>query len=74
MRTEKQLGYVVNAGSMPILKTNGLVLTVESPGAHPLALENEIEAFRFINWEDLSEDCVTLPIDKLVVSLLKDRY
>lgn len=36
--------------------------------------ENEIEAFRFINWEDLSEDCVTLPIDKLVVSLLKDRY
>ena len=36
--------------------------------------ENEIETFRFINWNDLSEDCVTLPIDKLVVSLLKEKY
>ncbi|HEY0356332.1 MAG TPA: NUDIX domain-containing protein [Flavisolibacter sp.] len=36
--------------------------------------ENEIETFRFINWDDLSEDSVTLPIDKLVVSLLKEKY
>ena len=35
---------------------------------------NEIESFRFINWEDLSEESVTLPIDKLVVRLLKERY
>ena len=31
----------------------------------------EIEIFRWINWEQLSEDCVTLPIDKIVVKLIK---
>ncbi|MHA4844476.1 NUDIX domain-containing protein [Flavitalea antarctica] len=37
------------------------------------AEKQEIETFRFINWEDLSEQDVTLPIDKHVVRLLKDR-
>jgi ADP-ribose pyrophosphatase YjhB (NUDIX family) len=37
------------------------------------AVKQEIETFRFINWEDLSEQDVTLPIDKHVVRLLKDR-
>ena len=32
---------------------------------------NEIEAFRFIDWEKVSEDCVTLPIDKIVVRMIK---
>jgi len=32
---------------------------------------NETESFRFIDWKDLNEDCVTLPIDKIVVKLLK---
>ena len=45
LRTEQQLGYVVNAGSMPILKTNGLAMTIESPVADPLMLETEINAF-----------------------------
>jgi 8-oxo-dGTP diphosphatase len=35
---------------------------------------NETESFRFIDWNSLSEDCVTLPIDKLVVRLIKERY
>jgi 8-oxo-dGTP pyrophosphatase MutT (NUDIX family) len=35
---------------------------------------NEIESFRYIDWNDLSEDSVTLPIDKIVVRLLKERY
>src|SRR3954467_14943094 len=26
---------------------------------------NETESFRFINWDDVSEDSVTLPIDKI---------
>ena len=34
----------------------------------------ETESFRFINRDDLSEDDVTLPIDKKVVNLLKKRY
>ena len=33
--------------------------------------ENEIETFRFIDWEALTEDSVTLPIDKIVVGMMK---
>lgn len=32
----------------------------------------EIETFRFIDWNDLSAESVTLPIDKVVVTLLKN--
>jgi len=45
LRTEQQLGYIVNAGTLPILKTNGLVLVVESPVADPLMLETSINTF-----------------------------
>jgi 8-oxo-dGTP pyrophosphatase MutT (NUDIX family) len=31
----------------------------------------EIETFRFINWENFSEESVTLPIDKIVAKLVK---
>ena len=31
----------------------------------------ETETFRFINWDDFSEDSVTLPIDKVVASYIK---
>jgi ADP-ribose pyrophosphatase YjhB (NUDIX family) len=37
-------------------------------------LHKETESFRFINWDDLSEDSVTLPIDKVVVKMVKKRY
>ena len=33
----------------------------------------EIETFRLIAWEELSEESVSLPIDKHVVRLLKDQ-
>ena len=33
--------------------------------------ENEIETFRFIDWESFSADSVTLPIDKYVANMLK---
>ena len=36
-------------------------------------IRNETESFRFINWEDFSEECVTLPIDKIVARLVKER-
>jgi ADP-ribose pyrophosphatase YjhB (NUDIX family) len=32
---------------------------------------NETESFRFIDWKDFYEECVTLPIDKIVVRMLK---
>lgn len=31
----------------------------------------ECELFRWIEWDDLNEDCMSLPIDKVVISLLK---
>ena len=34
----------------------------------------ETETFRFINWPDLSEEQLSLPIDKAVAKLLKDKY
>jgi ADP-ribose pyrophosphatase YjhB (NUDIX family) len=34
----------------------------------------QIESFRFISWDNLTEDCMTLPIDKVAVSELKKRF
>ncbi len=34
----------------------------------------ETETFRFINWDDFSEESVTLPIDKIVAKLLKENF
>ncbi len=33
--------------------------------------KNEIETFRFIDWDNFSDESVTLPIDKVVASMLK---
>jgi 8-oxo-dGTP diphosphatase len=33
----------------------------------------EIETFRFINREQFSEDCVTLPIDKIVARMVREK-
>jgi hypothetical protein len=32
------------------------------------------ETFRFINWNNFSAESVTLPIDKVVANLLKDKF
>jgi len=32
----------------------------------------ETETFRFIEWDHFSEECVTLPIDKIVSKIIKD--
>jgi 8-oxo-dGTP diphosphatase len=37
-------------------------------------LKNEIETFRFIDWEKFNEESVTLPIDKVVAGLVKTTY
>jgi ADP-ribose pyrophosphatase YjhB (NUDIX family) len=36
-------------------------------------LNNECESFRFIPFEEINEDSVTLPIDKIVVKMIMDR-
>jgi ADP-ribose pyrophosphatase YjhB (NUDIX family) len=39
-----------------------------------IAQKQEVESFRFINWDDFSADAVTLPIDKVVATLIKEKY
>jgi len=34
----------------------------------------ETETFRFIDWNDFSEESVTLPIDKIVVGIVKKQF
>jgi ADP-ribose pyrophosphatase YjhB (NUDIX family) len=34
----------------------------------------ETETFRFINWDNFSEESVTLPIDKVVARIVKGNY
>ncbi len=34
--------------------------------------KNEIETFRFIDWENFSAESVTLPIDKILAGMIKD--
>jgi ADP-ribose pyrophosphatase YjhB (NUDIX family) len=34
----------------------------------------ETETFRFIDWDVFSEESVTLPIDKVVAGILKEKY
>jgi len=36
--------------------------------------KGEIETFRFIDWKDFSADNVTLPIDKIVAGLIKEKF
>jgi hypothetical protein len=33
--------------------------------------KQEVETFRFIDWDRFSSDCVTLPIDKMVATMIK---
>ena len=37
-------------------------------------VEKEIETFRFIPWPNLNEESVSLPIDKVVVRMLKENF
>lgn len=37
-------------------------------------VKKEIETFRFINREKFSENSVTLPIDKIVVKIVKEKF
>jgi ADP-ribose pyrophosphatase YjhB (NUDIX family) len=38
------------------------------------AEKNETETFRFIDWADFTEEQVTLPIDKIVVKMVKETF
>jgi hypothetical protein len=33
-----------------------------------------VEAFRFVDWEKFSPESVSLPIDKVVAAIIKEKY
>jgi ADP-ribose pyrophosphatase YjhB (NUDIX family) len=37
-------------------------------------INGETESFRFIDWHRLTDESVTLPIDKIVVRILKEKF
>ncbi|MGQ0656832.1 MAG: insulinase family protein [Chromatiales bacterium] len=45
LRTEKQLGYIVNVGGLPLLDVPGIVFLVQSPIATPAELNVQIDQF-----------------------------
>jgi insulysin len=45
LRTQQQLGYVVNVETMALQNVNGLTFTIESPVADPVELEARINEF-----------------------------
>ena len=45
LRTEREIGYVVFATSMPVLDVPGLALVVQSPSTPPEAIHRHVESF-----------------------------
>ena len=45
LRTEQQLGYIVNAGARPVQRHPGLIFTVQSPVLGPEGIEERVDAF-----------------------------
>ena len=56
LRTERQLGYIVFAGYMPMLTQPGVVFTVQSPEASP----DQIEAAAFEFFAQFEDDVDTM--------------
>jgi 8-oxo-dGTP diphosphatase len=36
--------------------------------------KKQVETFRFVNWQDFSEASVTLPLDKIAASIVKENF
>ncbi|MEE8624862.1 MAG: insulinase family protein, partial [Acidiferrobacterales bacterium] len=54
LRTDKQLGYIVFAASMPLLEVPGMVFIVQSPITDPIELETHIERFLLGYYESVA--------------------
>jgi len=64
--------YFVHAAEPIALSTKTALFDFEP---HQIAdPKGESEVFRWVQWNDLNEECLTLPIDKVVTKLLKEKY
>jgi len=61
--------YFVHTDQIASLKTSTIPFNFTENQKADKTLQ--AESFRFIEWHDLHEDIVSLPIDKIVVNLLK---
>lgn len=70
LRTEKQLGYIVNAGVYPIRDVGGLVFIVQSPVLDAAGLQREISGY-LENWlaQGVSEDSFAMHKASLLAKL-----
>lgn len=55
LRTEEQLGYIVNAGYLPLLDAPGLVLVVQSPDVDSSTIAERMDAFMGMASERLDQ-------------------
>ena len=63
--------YFVHADEPVDIKTSDVVFNFTPEQVADKTAQCEI--FRWIKWNELNEDSVTLPIDKVVVKILKER-
>ena len=61
--------YFVNTDQIASLKTSTIPFDFTENQKADKTIQSE--SFRFVDWHDLHEDIVSLPIDKIVVNLLK---
>ena len=63
--------YFVHANGTDALQVKTKVFDFE---LHQIAdPKGQSEVLRWIDWNEFNEDCVSLPIDKIVVRMLKDK-
>lgn len=66
--------YLVNPLEEISVRLSNTVFDFDEEQMAAYNIKNETESFRFINWNELSEESVTLPIDKIVVQMVKDKF
>jgi ADP-ribose pyrophosphatase YjhB (NUDIX family) len=64
--------YLVTATDHATLATKNRLFDFHS--AQIADPNGQCEVFRWIEWNELSEESLSLPIDKIVVKLLKEKY
>jgi len=60
--------YFVSTTEFAQIKTSNIIFDFENDAVA------QTESFRWIEWEELTESSVHLPIDKIVIKLLKEKY
>jgi ADP-ribose pyrophosphatase YjhB (NUDIX family) len=66
--------YLVKAKESIKIKLTNIPFQFDTEQMNVYATTQQIESFRFIEWEKFSEESVTLPIDKVAAKKLKDFF